>query len=95
MIRCPFRSATVRPAEFLGTADSLGTVRVGNLADLVLLEDNPLDDIENVRHIRGVVLDGAYYDRSTLDRLLEEVTAEVHREPTGDSSEAGDALDSD
>jgi hypothetical protein len=36
----------------------------------VLLEGNPLDDIRMTRRIRSVVLDGKYYDRSTLDTLL-------------------------
>lgn len=67
------RAATIRPADFLGTADSLGSVVVGKLADLVILEDNPLTEIDNVRQIRGVVLAGVYYDRQAFDSLLDEV----------------------
>ena len=54
------RAATIEPARFLGLADSLGTVRVGMVADLVLLDANPLDDIRNARRITGVMADGRY-----------------------------------
>ncbi len=67
------RAATIRAAEFLGMADSIGTVTVGKLADLVLLEGNPLTDIENVRRIRGVMLSGVYYNRQALDAMLDDV----------------------
>jgi imidazolonepropionase-like amidohydrolase len=54
----------------MGMADSLGTVRAGRVADLVLLDANPLEDIRNTRRIAAVVLDGRYLDRAALDRLL-------------------------
>jgi imidazolonepropionase-like amidohydrolase len=55
-------AATIVPARFLGAADSLGTVEVGRLADLVLLDANPLDDIANAGRIRSVFADGRMYD---------------------------------
>jgi imidazolonepropionase-like amidohydrolase len=64
------QAATLRPARFTGTADSLGTVAGGRLADLVLLDANPLADIRNTQKIRGVVLNGRYLDRRALDALL-------------------------
>ena len=66
------QAATLRPARFMGIADSLGTVARGRLADLVLLDANPLDDIRNTKKVRGVVLNGRYLDRSALDALLAE-----------------------
>ena len=64
------RSATLNPARVLGTADSLGTVEAGKLADFVLLDANPLEDITNTRRIRAVVADGRLFDRAALDALL-------------------------
>jgi imidazolonepropionase-like amidohydrolase len=56
------QAATLRPARFMGAADSLGTVAPGKLADLVLLDANPLADIRNTRKIRAVVLNGRILD---------------------------------
>ncbi|HEX7121840.1 MAG TPA: amidohydrolase family protein [Gemmatimonadaceae bacterium] len=64
------RAATYNPARFLDAADSLGTVEAGKVADLVLLDDNPLADIRNVRRIRAVVVNGHLLDRNALDALL-------------------------
>jgi imidazolonepropionase-like amidohydrolase len=65
------RAATASPAEWLDSQD-FGTVGPGQRADLVLLDADPLDDIENVRRIHAVVLRGRYLDRQDLDRLLQE-----------------------
>lgn len=64
------RTATANPARFLGRETDLGTVESGKLADLVLLDANPLDNINNVRKISAVVYDGNYYSRETLDAML-------------------------
>ena len=64
------RAATLDPARFLGATDSLGTVAPGKLADLVLLDADPLQDIHNTTRIRAVVLNGRYLDRAALDALL-------------------------
>ncbi|HEX9046225.1 MAG TPA: hypothetical protein VF988_04300 [Verrucomicrobiae bacterium] len=45
----------------------LGTVQSGKLADLVLLDANPLQDIHNTRSIRAVFANGRYYDRAALN----------------------------
>ena len=64
------RTATLNPARVLEMADSLGAIEPGKLADLVLLDANPLDDIRNTQKIRAVVADGRLYRRADLDRLL-------------------------
>ena len=52
------RAATLAPARWFGMEDSLGTIAAGKLADLVLLDANPLSDIRNLRRIRAVVQQG-------------------------------------
>jgi imidazolonepropionase-like amidohydrolase len=64
------RAATLSPAVFMNATDSLGTVEKGKRADLVLLDDNPLDDIQNVRKVNAVVLNGRLYDRAALEALI-------------------------
>jgi cytosine/adenosine deaminase-related metal-dependent hydrolase len=64
------QTATLNPAKFLGRLADLGTVERGKLADLVLLDADPLQDIGNARKIRAVVLAGRYLDRPALDGLL-------------------------
>jgi len=65
------QSATRNPAAFL-KLDDTGTVAVGKIADLVLLDANPLEKITNTKGIRAVVLRGRYLDREALNGLLRE-----------------------
>jgi len=67
------RTATLNPAKLFHGTDSLGTVAPGKLADLVLLDADPLTDITNITTIRAVVANGRYFDRAALDQLLAEV----------------------
>jgi len=67
------QTATLNPAKFLGRENELGTIEKGKLADLVLLDASPLDDIRNTQKISGVVAGGRYFSRSDLDKTLAEV----------------------
>jgi imidazolonepropionase-like amidohydrolase len=69
------QAATLKPARFRGEENELGTVEKGKIADLVLLEANPLEDIRNTTKIDSVVLNGRLLDRKALDRFLTEVEA--------------------
>jgi imidazolonepropionase-like amidohydrolase len=64
------QAATLNPARFLAATDSLGSVAPGKLADLVLLDADPLGDIRNTTAIRAVFANGRFLDRAALDSLL-------------------------
>jgi imidazolonepropionase-like amidohydrolase len=59
-------AATRNGAEILGAAAEIGTIEVGKLADLVILEADPLEDIRNTRRIWMVIKGGDVVDREAL-----------------------------
>jgi hypothetical protein len=67
------QTATRNPAQFMGRLADMGTVEKNKVADLVLLDANPLQDIGNTRKIRAVVLAGRYFSRADLDKMLKQV----------------------
>jgi imidazolonepropionase-like amidohydrolase len=69
------RAATIGPARVAGGADSLGSIAPGKLADLVLLDGDPLVDVANTRRIRAVIANGRLLDRAALDAMLAKVEA--------------------
>lgn len=69
------RSATLDAARFLGHEKDYGTIAAGAHADLLMLEANPLEDIANAGKISGVIRDGVFLDRASLDALLAQAKA--------------------
>jgi hypothetical protein len=69
--------ATRIPGEFIAAAkpgaQSFGTVKVGNRADLILSATNPLHDLSTLQHPMGVMVAGHWHDDSDLNALLESV----------------------
>jgi len=72
--------ATRNPAEFFGTLDQLGTIETGKLADLVLLDANPLENIANTRQINAVVMNGRWLDKPMLQNLLGQAEMAANRQ---------------
>jgi uncharacterized protein YaiI (UPF0178 family) len=69
------QAATLNPAQFFDATAELGSIEAGKLADIVLLEANPLADIAASRRIRAVISKGRVYDRAALDAMLKEIEA--------------------
>ncbi len=65
------RAATANASAFLGASPCIGQVRAGCVADLLLLDANPLSSIANTRRIAGVMVRGRWLSRQELDRVLE------------------------
>jgi hypothetical protein len=63
-------SATVRPAEYFSLQDEMGSIDVGKKADMVLLDANPLDDINNTKRISAVVTKGVVLNSDDLEALV-------------------------
>jgi imidazolonepropionase-like amidohydrolase len=66
------RSATINPAIFMNKKDDFGSVEAGKLASLVLLNKNPLENIENTTTIETVIVRGNVYNRKALDLMSEQ-----------------------
>ena len=74
------QTATLNPARYLVATDSLGTVTVGKVADLVLLDADPLADIHNTQRIHAVVVNGKLIDAVERKRLLAEAASVVQKQ---------------
>ncbi len=64
------KAATLNGAEYLGMGKEIGSLAVGKLADLIVLEDNPLDDIRNSERIKYVMINGRMYDSLTMNETI-------------------------
>lgn len=67
------RGATLYAAEAFNKANKLGSVEEGKLAELIILNSNPLIDISNTRNISGVITNGDYLDSNAINKLLQGV----------------------
>jgi imidazolonepropionase-like amidohydrolase len=74
------QTATINPARFFGIEGQAGTIEKERFADLVLLSANPLEDITNTQKIAAVIVNGQYFRRADLDKMLGRVEAAAHRQ---------------
>jgi imidazolonepropionase-like amidohydrolase len=68
--RDALEAATLAPVRLLGWESVMGSVERGKIADMVLVDGNPLEDIGNMRRIDAVFARGHYYSRGDLDAIL-------------------------
>jgi imidazolonepropionase-like amidohydrolase len=64
------RSATINGAWYVGLDQDIGTLEAGKLADLVVLEKNPLEDIRHTDSVRWTILNGRMYDAATMNPMI-------------------------
>lgn len=67
------QAATINPAIFLGESNTLGTVEQGKLANLILLDADPLQDISNTQRIDAVIVNGRFFPATVLRMMLANV----------------------
>ena len=74
------QAATINASTVVRKSKDFGTIELGKVANMVLLDANPLIDIENTQRIRSVVLEGRFLGRDRLDALLRRAETLAHRE---------------
>lgn len=72
------QTATINPALFLKIDKELGTVEMGKKANLLILNANPIENINNTRQIDGVILRGRFYKSTVLNDALEQIVRKAN-----------------
>jgi adenine deaminase len=74
VIRC----ATINGASYLGMDKEIGSLERGKLADLIVLNQNPLDDIRNSNNIKYVMINGRLYDSDSMNEIGNHEKVRMH-----------------
>jgi imidazolonepropionase-like amidohydrolase len=82
------KTATINPARFLGIEKTDGSIALNKRASLVLLENNPLQNISNSKSIEAVFVNGKFFSKEKLRELLERVKKMMASTGSGISSMA-------
>ena len=63
------KTATINAAEYIGASGDIGSLKAGKLADLIVLDANPLEDIENTQTVNMVMINGRLYDADSMNEI--------------------------
>ena len=63
------RAATLNGAQYIGAGDEIGSLKVGKLADLIVLDKNPLDEIRNTESVTLTMVNGRLFDTDTMNEI--------------------------
>jgi imidazolonepropionase-like amidohydrolase/Tol biopolymer transport system component len=63
------RAATINGAEYLGMDHQIGSLKVGMLADLIVIDGNPLENLQDTENITHTIINGRVYDAATLNEV--------------------------
>ncbi|TAI49209.1 amidohydrolase [Flagellimonas allohymeniacidonis] len=63
------KAATINGAEYIGAGQEIGSLKVGKLADLIVLDENPLEDIRNTETVKYTMVNGRLYDTGTMNEI--------------------------
>jgi len=63
------RCATLNGAKYIGMDKEIGSIEVGKLADLIVLDKNPLEEIRNTESVKYTMVNGRIYDASTMNEI--------------------------
>ena len=73
-------TSTIEAARFLGQDNEFGTINLGKRADMVLVSDNPLEDIGHLRDIRGVLVRGRWIPKDEIDHEYQTLAARYQKQ---------------
>lgn len=63
------QAATINGATYIGAGNDIGSLKVGKLADLIVLDKNPLEDIRNTETVKYTMVNGRLFDTETMNEI--------------------------
>jgi adenine deaminase len=63
------KAGTINGASYIGMGEQLGSLKAGKLADIIVMDKNPLENIQNTNSISHTMLNGRLYDSNTMNEI--------------------------